>query len=261
MTFWDHLEALRWVILRSVIALFVAMIAVFPFVPWIFDNIILAPADSDFILYRFFDKLSAIYTILPGGSDKPVSINIINYQLSSQFFTHMTISMWLAFMITAPYVIFEIWKFVCPALYSNERKKLRPLFLFGSLMFYIGWTVGYFVIFPLTLRFLYTYQLSATIVNQLSLQSYMDNFMLLTFTMGLMFELPILSIVAGRLGIISRDLFRQYRRHAIVAILVIAAIITPTTDPFTLFAVFFPIYILWEISAFIVPDYKQESNG
>lgn len=236
------------------------MICLIPFVPWIFDNIILAPTHPDFPLYRLFDKIAGIGSLLPDEALSETDFTIINYQLSSQFFTHMSTAMWLAVLLATPYIIYELWRFICPALYDNERRVLGPTFLFGSIMFYIGCTVGYFIIFPLTLRFLYTYQLSAVIINQLSLQSYMDNFLMITLLMGIVFELPVVAVILSRLGLLTRDFFARYRRHAIVAILVCAAIITPTADPFTLMAVFIPVYILWEISALLIPTTKTSST-
>ena len=145
-----------------------------------------------------------------------------------------------------------MWKFVCPALYDNETKGVKWSFVFGTVMFFLGCIVGYSVVFPLTLRFLYTYELSPNISNQLALDSYMNYFLMLIFMMGIMFELPLLSMLFSKLGMINRSFFRKYRRHAITVLLIVAAVITPSSDPFTLMAVFIPIYILWEISALLV---------
>ena len=170
---------------------------------------------------------------------------------------HFTLSFWLAFLCTFPYLVYEVWKFICPALYSNEKRGIRAAFLFGTVMFFIGCAVGYAIVFPMTLRFLYTYQLSPDISNQLALDSYMDNFLMLTFMMGIVFELPLVSMLLSRLGILYRSFFSKYRRHAIVAIMILSAVITPSTDPFTLMVVFVPIYILWELSAFLVRAKKK----
>ena len=145
-----------------------------------------------------------------------------------------------------------MWRFICPALYASERRGVRMAFLFGTVMFFIGCFVGYAVVFPMTLRFLYTYQLSPDISNQLTLDSYMSNFLMLVFMMGIVFELPLVSALLSRMGILYRSFFSRYRRHAIVVLMIVAAVITPSTDPFTLMVVFLPIYILWELSAFLV---------
>ena len=189
---------------------------------------------------------------------RQIHVDIINIRLSSQFFLHMSLSFWLALLLTFPYLVYEVWKFVCPALYVNERRNMRFTFVFGTVMFFIGCVVGYSVVFPLTLRFLYNYQLSADISNQLSLDSYMDNFLMLVFMMGIIFELPLVSMFLGKMGLLNRSFFREYRRHAMVALLVVAAFITPSSDPFTLMSVFIPIYILWELSAFLVKPAQKD---
>ena len=252
MTFWDHLEALRWMLVRVFSALGIFIIGGFAFIPWIFEHVIMAPIDNQFFLYRWLAKMSEQVAIMPDDLTRPFHVSIINIRLSSQFFLHMSLSFWLALLITFPYLVYEVWKFICPALYENERKSMRFTFVFGTVMFFIGCVVGYSVVFPLTLRFLYNYQLSASISNQLSLDSYMDNFLMLVFMMGIVFELPLVAMLLGKIGILHRGFFSAYRSHAVVALLVVAAFITPSSDPFTLMAVFIPIYILWELSAFLV---------
>ena len=252
MTFWDHLEALRWMLVRVFSALGIFIIGGFAFIPWIFEHVIMAPIDNQFFLYRWLAKMAEQVAIMPDDLTRPFHVSIINIRLSSQFFLHMSLSFWLALLITFPYLVYEVWKFICPALYENERKSMRFTFVFGTVMFFIGCVVGYSVVFPLTLRFLYNYQLSASISNQLSLDSYMDNFLMLVFMMGIVFELPLVSMLLGKVGILHRGFFSTYRRHAVVALLVVSAFITPSSDPFTLMAVFTPIYILWELSAFLV---------
>lgn len=259
MSFWDHLETLRWVLMRVIIVLVVLIIVGFAFIPDIFDKVVMAPIADDFFFYRFLNRLSAIAPIVPDTLSEPFHVDIINIKLASQFFMHITLSLWLALIVAFPYIMYEVWHFVCPALYDNERRKVRFTFVFGTVMFYVGCVVGYTVVFPLTLRFLYTYQISPEITNQLSLDSYMSNFLMLIFMMGLVFELPLVSMLLSRLGILDRSFFSKYRRHAIVACLVLAAVITPSADPFTLTAVFIPTYVLWELSAFLVkPASKDE---
>lgn len=153
--------------------------------------------------------------------------------------------------------MYLLWDFVSPALYANEKKGMRFAFLLGNVMFFLGVAVGYFVVFPLTLRFLADYHVSAMVANNISLDSYMDNFLMIVLMMGLVFELPLLAWLLGRMGGITRDTFRRYRRHAIVVLLVGAAMITPTGDPFTLMVVFLPIYFLWEFASLLVPGRKK----
>ena len=252
MSFWDHLEALRWMLVRIFIALGVFMLLGFMFIPYLFDHVVMAPSRGDFFLYRWIAEAGQSLSFVPDFMGKPFRVDVINIKLASQFFIHMSLSFWLALLITFPYLIYEVWKFVCPALYGNEKKGVKWAFVFGTVMFFMGCIVGYSVVFPLTLRFLYTYELSPNISNQLALDSYMSYFLMLIFMMGIMFELPLLAMLLSKLGVINRGFFRKYRRHAITVLLIVAAVITPSSDPFTLMAVFIPIYILWEISAFLV---------
>ena len=160
--------------------------------------------------------------------------------------------MWLAVVFAFPVLLYLLWTFVRPALYEKEVRGARIAFALGTVMFYLGVAVGYFLVFPITMRFLFTYQLSSTIHNQLSLDSYMDNFLMLNLVMGLVFELPLLAWALSAIGILRRKFFSRYRRHAVVVLLVLAAVITPTGDPFTLMIVFLPLYLLFEVSALIV---------
>ena len=260
MSFWDHLEELRWTLLRSIIALVLFTIIGFFFMPYLFDNVVMAPRNSSFFLYEYLCKISSHVSLLPDFCDSDFYVDVINIKLASQFFTHMSTSFWLALILTCPYLIFELWRFISPALYDSEKKSVRWVFLFGTIMFFIGCAVGYAIVFPMTLRFLYTYQLSETIVNQISLDSYMDNFVMLIFIMGLVFELPLVSWLLSQLGIMTRSFFKKYRRHAVVLLLILAAIITPSSDPFTLSVVFIPLYLLYEMSSFLVKPDKQPSD-
>lgn len=260
MSFWDHLEAFRWMLIRCLTAMGIFVLGGFAFIPWLFEHVVMAPSRGDFFLYRWLARGASLVAAVPEELTQPFHVDIINIRLSSQFFLHMTLSVWLALLLTFPYLVFEIWRFVCPALYDNERRGVKFTFVFGTVMFFLGCIVGYSVVFPLTLRFLYNYQLSNEITNQLSLDSYMSNFFMLVFMMGIIFELPLVSMFLSKLGILHREFFSTYRRHAIVALLVVAAFITPSADPFTLMAVFIPIYILWELSAFLVKPAPKDDD-
>ena len=243
--------------MRSIVALFVFAIVGFAFMPYLFDNVVLAPCYSDFFLYRYLCKISSHTSILPDFCNDDFQVHIINIRLASQFFTHMSASFWLALICTFPYLVYEVWRFIRPALYEHERKNVRWVFMFGTVMFFIGCLVGYSTVFPITLRFLATYELSPTITNQISLDSYMDNFIMLIFIMGIVFELPLVSWLLSQLGILRRSFFNKYRRYAIVGGLILAAFITPSGDPFTLMVVFLPLYALYEVSAlFVKPGEK-----
>ena len=262
MSFWDHLEEFRWTIIRIIGAVFVLSIIGFIIIPRIFDTVILAPRDSDFITYRFFEKAGELIPFLPDFSAESFKVDLININMTTQFMTYISSSFAFGVLFTIPFILYEIWKFVRPALYDNEAKGVKTAFGFGGIMFLIGCLVGYFVVFPLIFRFLITFELSDAITNSISLDSYMSNFYTLILIMGLVFELPLVFWLLSNLGLIYRSFFKKYRRHAIVGSLLAAALITPSGDPFSLFIVTIPIYALWEISAFVVkkdpPEEEEE---
>lgn len=252
MTFWDHVDVLRGVLIKMAVTIAVASVAVFIAMPWIFDSVILAPCKGSFPLYGWFDSLASVVGE-ESFSATDFSVTLINTQLASQFFIHLSLSFQLALIITFPILIYQLWSFVAPGLYPHERRNATSAFLFGNLLFYLGVATAYFLIFPLTLRFLADYQLSEMIPNTITLDSYMENFMSILLVMGITFEIPLLTWALGRFGILNRSFFNYYRRHAIVVLVIAAAVITPTSDPFTLLAVFLPLYLLWELSARLTP--------
>ena len=260
MTFWDHLEELRWVLFRIIIALAIFAVGAFFIMPWFFDHIIMGPAKPDFVLYAWLCKLSHQFSFLPDFCDTNFHVDMINFELTAPFLRHLSTSGWVALVLICPYILFEIWRFVSPALYETEKKNVRWVFLLGSVMFFIGCFVGYMLIFPMTLRFLYTYTLSDIIHNEISLDSYLDNFISLILILGVVFEMPLISWLLSQIGILKRSFFRKYRRHAIVILVIAAAVITPTGDPFTLSLVFFPLYALYELSFFFVKEDPKEDE-
>lgn len=252
LTFWDHLEVLRWALFRVAAVLFVVMIGLFVAMPHIFNSFVLGPTTSDFFLYRWLSVLGSSLPFLPDFSAGDYRVDIININVASQFLTHISTSFWFSLVIAFPYLVYEIWKFIAPALYENEKTSVRLAFLFGTVMFFIGCAVGYSLVFPFTFRFLTEYQLSAEITNQISLNSYMGSFMMMIFMMGLVFEIPLLAWVLSKLGLIDKAFLKQYRRHAVAVLLILAAAITPTGDPFTLSIVFIPLYLLYELAIKVV---------
>ena len=238
MTFWDHLDELRSVIIRSVVVTVVAAAVAFCLKEQLFD-IVLAPRTSDFITYRLMGV-------------EPFSIHLMNTGLTEQFMIHLKTAMYAGVLVALPYIVYLLFGFVSPALYDNERKYATLLCTSGYVMFMLGTLLNYFLIFPLTVKFLGTYQVSPDVANMLTLQSYMDTMLMMNLVMGIIFELPVVSWILGRMGLVNAKMMRSMRRHAIVAILVIAAIITPTTDAFTLFIVALPIWLLYELSIFVV---------
>lgn len=260
MTFWDHLDELRGVLLRMGATILVASVVMFALLPKVFDTFILAPCHGTFPLYTLFDHLASLWGE-PQADTAAFSVTLINTRLASQFFIHLSLSMQLALVATFPILIYQLWGFVAPALYPAERRHASAAFIAGNLLFYLGMATAYLLIFPLTLRFLAGYQLSADIPNTITLDSYIDNFVSMLFVMGVTFEIPLLTWALGRMGLLTRALFTRYRRHAVVALVVAAAVITPTSDPFTLAAVFLPLYLLWELSARLLPSPAQETGS
>lgn len=237
-SFWDHLDELRSRIIRVLLIIVISTVVAFLLKEPLF-NVVLAPRSSEFVSYRLLG-VSAF------------SIHLINTGLTEQFMVHMRTSLYMGVLLASPYMIYEMFRFVSPGLYDNERR--YALWIVGSayVMFILGTLLNYFLVFPLTVRFLGTYQVSADVTNMLTLQSYIDTLISMSFLMGVLFELPVVCWLLGRMGIINAQMMGAYRRHAIVAILVLAAIVTPTTDVFTLFVVALPIWILYELSVLIV---------
>lgn len=250
VTFWDHLDVLRGVLFKIFGVMVVLGVAAFVAMPWIFDNVIMAPCSPDFPTYRLFDGIAALMGDSYTGD---MNVSIISIELASQLFMHFSASCWAALIVGFPIIIYLLWGFVSPGLYPHEKQGIRTAFFFGNLMFYLGVATGYFLVFPLAVKFLAGYRLSNVIEPMVTLTSYMDNFFTLLLMMGAVFELPLVAWLLGKMGLLTRGFFSRYRRHAIVVLLVVAAIITPTGDPFTLFLVFIPIYALWEGSARLVP--------
>lgn len=259
MSFWGHLEAFRWVLLRVSIALVICLIGCFIAMPYLFDHYVLAPTSSDFFVYRWLSGLKGDGVWLPDFSSDSFHVELININVASQFMTQITTSLWFAVVLVFPFLIYQIWGFIKPALYNNERRNVGFAFAGGTFMFYCGCAVGYVLVFPFTFRFLAQYQISSTIANQISLDSYMSNFLMLILIMGIVFELPVLAWLLGHLGLIDRELLCKYRKHAVVVLLILAAIITPTSDPFTLLVVFLPLYLLYELSIRFVKDKADEA--
>ena len=238
LTFWDHLDVLRSSLMRMAVAVCVRAIATFAMKDELFA-IVLAPRSSDFVTYQLLGV-------------EAFHINLMNTGLTEQFMIHMRTAIYAGILLASPYILYELFRFVSPGLYQNERR--YGLWIVGAayVMFVVGTLINYFVIFPLTVRFLGTYQVSPDVANMLTLQSYIDTLLGMSLVMGVVFELPVVCGLLGRMGLITDRMMSTYRRHAVVAILVVAAIITPTTDVFTLFVVALPIYLLYELSIQIV---------
>lgn len=246
-TFWDHLDVLRGVLLRILFVTLLFTVVAFCFKDEVFD-VVLAPKSPDFILYRILSDISVRLGM--SGTDW-FEVRLINTGLAQQFMIHMKTAFCVGLIVASPYILHQLFGFVSPALYSNERKLSLRLLMGGYVMFLIGVALSYFIIFPLTFRFLGTYQVSSEVTNLISLESYMSVLIMLCLFMGIMCELPVISYIATKAGIINSGFLKRYRRHAILVILVVCAIITPTSDAFTLLIVSLPIWLLYEASILI----------
>lgn len=254
MTFWEHLDELRKVLFRSALVMAVFMAVIFTAKDFVFNEVVFAPINNDFILYRWFDE-ALQYFGLPALP--PFQLELINIELSAQFFIHVSTTFYFSLVLATPFILYQLWLFVKPALYDNERKAVVGAFAFAAVLFFAGVLVGYYLIFPLTLRFLGTYQVSETVANQISLQSYVSMFTWMILVMGLVFEMPSLAAILSKLGVLHKSFLKKYRRHAFVILLVIAALITPSGDPFTLMAVGLPLYALYELSIVVCRDINK----
>lgn len=246
-SFWEHLDVLRVAIAKIALVAVVFGIVAFFFKEELF-SVVLAPKSDGFITYRILNRMAA----LNGGFSEPFSVQLINTGLAQQFVIHMKTALCAGVLCASPYILYQLFRFVSPALYENERRYATRVVGGGYLMFTIGILVSYFVIFPLTFRFLGTYQVSGDVDNMITLDSYMSTLVLMSLSMGIVFEIPVLSWLFAKMGFISAGFMRRYRKHAIVIILVIAAIITPTSDVFTLSLVALPMWLLYEIGIFLV---------
>lgn len=257
MTFWEHLDELRKVLVRAAIVLMLLMFVAFFNKQFLFDDVVLAPLSSDFALYKGINRLLAMLHFKPM---QPFNIEIMNIDMAAQFFTHIKVALYAAIVVGMPFIIYQLWTFVRPALYKNEKHTIRKSFAFASVLFYVGVVVGYYLILPLTVRFLGTYQVSEGVPNQISLNSYIGMFVSLILIMGIVFEMPMLAMILSHFGIISKEWLKKYRRHAIVILVVVAAIITPSGDAVTLFFVAAPLYILYEFSILVCKSSKKDDE-
>ena len=246
MTFWEHLDVLRDSIIRMIVAAVVMGVVAFCLKEPLFD-IVLAPKDSDFITYRWL-----------GG--EAFSINLINTGLAEQFLIHMKVALMVGILVASPYILFLLFRFIAPALYENERRYSVRITVAAYAMFLLGIVVNYFIIFPLTVRFLGTYQVSETVSNMLTISSYIDTLMMMSLIFGIIFEIPVVSWLLAIFGLLKASWMSQYRRHAVIAILILAAAITPTGDALTLVIVALPIWLLYEVSILIVKISNRSTN-
>ncbi|MBI2967592.1 MAG: twin-arginine translocase subunit TatC [Bacteroidetes bacterium] len=260
MSFLDHLEVLRWHLVRSVVALVIFMILVFINKQILFDYILLAPKSTNFITYRLLCRLSEWLNIGETMCVKEIPYNLINIDITGQFMTHIYTSAIGGFVLAFPYIFWEIWRFVRPALYTTEQKYTQRIVLSASALFLTGILFGYFVLAPMSILFLGSYQVSEQVSNQINLNSYVSLLSMMTLISGVIFELPLLTFILAKLGILTAAFMRKYRRHAIVVIFIFAAIITPSPDVTSQILVAIPLLILYEASIVVARTVEKRRN-
>lgn len=257
MSFWDHLDELRRVLMRIILVTAVIGIGVFMFKDEVFAAV-LAPSKGDFVTYRWINHLLVLLgwdSMLIPNTD----ISLINTQLAAQFMTHITVSMTIGLVAAAPYVVYELFGFVKPALYDDERRYSNRIMVAVVLLFFLGVAMNYFVIFPISVKFLGTYQVNEGVINTIALSSYISTFTTLSLMMGLVFEIPVLAYFLARAGMITGDILARYRRHAFIIIMIVSAFITPP-DAFTLALMTVPLYGLYEVSIVIARRFEKREE-
>ena len=249
MSFLEHLEELRWHIIRSVIAIFVLMIVAFMFKNIIFDKIILAPKNPEFFTNRILCRLGELVNVkaLCINTKPP---NLISIKMAGQITTHITVALVAGLIIAFPYVLYEFWKFFRPALHNNEQQVAKGGVVVTSLLFFTGVLFGYYALAPLSIHFLTTYEVSADVVNQINIRSYIGTLTSICLATGLIFELPVITYFLTKVGIITPGFLTKYRKHAVLIIVIVAAIITPP-DVFSQMLVCIPLLILYEVGIVI----------
>lgn len=259
MSFFDHLEVLRWHIIRSVIAIVVFAILAFTFYDFVFNDIIMGPKRLDFWTYRMMCKLGNVLNI-SGFCVEKIPFNLINTQVAGQFMIQINSCLLMAAAMGFPYLVFELWLFIKPALTDLERRSARGFVFFATVLFALGVLFGYYIVIPLSLNFLANVSLSDEITNQITIDSYLSTIATLTLGCGVIFLLPILVFILSKVGIMTPQFMRQSRRYAIIIILIIAAIITPTSDVVTLLTVSAPMLLLYELSIMVSAKVKREKD-
>ena len=260
MSFLGHLEALRWHLFRAVIAVMTMAIVLFFFKEFLFDGVLLAPKSPNFLTYKI---LCSIGNKLNLGDDFCITVipfTLISTDISAQFTTHMWVAFIAGLVVSFPYVVWEIWRFIKPALSTKEKNYARGIVFYTSFLFMLGILFGYYIITPMTVNFLGNYQVSEQVKNTITLDSFISIVTTMTLITGIVFELPIVVYFLSKVGILTPTFMRTYRRHAVVAILILAAVITPTSDVTTLVMVALPLYVLYEISILVSAYVLKEKN-
>lgn len=249
MSFLEHLEELRWHIIRSILAIFIFMITAFVLKNLIFDTIILAPKQPTFFTNRILCNIGEFLNT-PKLCINTKPFNLINIKMSGQLTTHIAVSMVAGLILAFPVIMWEFWQFFKPALHANEKQYARGAVLASSLLFFTGVLFGYYLLAPLSVHFLGSYDISPEVVNQINIRSYIGTLSSICLATGLIFELPILTFFLTKIGIITPEFLKRYRKHSILVIVILAAIITPP-DIFSQFLVCIPLLFLYEVGIII----------
>lgn len=252
MPFLSHLEELRWRLVRSSIAVFVFAILIFIFTEWIMNNVFLSLAQPDFPIFKFFCYSFNICV-------DEIKIDFQSVEMTGQFGTNLLMSIVGGMVFAFPFIFYQIWAFVKPGLKENETKTVRGIVLFVSILFFMGIAFGYFVIAPLTVQFFGNWQMAAEIENNFKIDSYLKTVISTVFFTGLLFLLPVVVLIFSKLGIISSAWLKKYRKHSFVAVLILAAIITPP-DLFTQVVVSIPIVLLYEFGIFLAKRVEKKRD-
>lgn len=256
-TFWDHLDVLRMALIRSIGVVFAAAAVMFLMKEFLFDTVIFGPTRDDFPTFDIFRKISG--WIDDGAAALVIEpIKIINTRLSAQLLTHLNVAFWAGVIICVPYITAEIWHFISPALYRNEKSSVIKALIFSGLLFYIGALTAYYLILPLSVNFLGNYHVADDIENLISLDSYIDTLITLCMSTGIAFELPIITFFLVKVGILSHKMMQTHRKHAFLIVLIIAAMITPSTDVFTMFVTALPLQLVYELSVLVAGKTGRE---
>lgn len=250
MSFLDHLEELRWHLIRSTLAIVIIGVAAFMFRSFIFDTVIFGPKKMDFPTYRLFCDIATFLGFDSAFCADKLPFTIQSRLMSGQFSAHIWTSIWAGFIIGFPYVLYEMWKFISPGLYEKERKNSRGFILIASLLFFMGVLFGYYVVAPLSINFLGTYQVSAEVTNEFDLASYISTVRASVIACGILFELPIIIFFLTKVGLVTPEIMKKYRKIALVIVLILSAVITPP-DVASQIIVAIPVLILYQVSIHI----------
>ncbi len=259
MSFLEHLEELRWHLMRSVIAVMAFAIVAFIFYDFIFNVLILAPKNPEFFTNRMFSLLSD-YTGVEALKINTKPFQVININMAGQFATHISVSLVVGLIASFPYIFYEFWCFLKPALYDNEKKHARGSIFYTTFLFALGVLFGYYVITPLSVHFLGSYSVSEQVMNQINLKSYISSITSIVIAAGVIFELPVLIFFLSKIGLVSPEFLKTYRKHSVVLILILSAIITPP-DIFSQVLVCLPLMLLYEIGIKISKNVQKKQQA